>query len=61
MLQQASEIWSAIGGFVAGAIGGSLVTLRVTRSNRVAGSGRVVDQSSSRVGGDQVGGNKTHK
>jgi hypothetical protein len=61
MLEQASEIWAAIGGFVAGAVGGSLVTLRVTRSNRLHGSGRLVDQSRSKVGGDQIGGNKTHK
>lgn len=57
----ASEIWSAIGGVIAGALGGSLLTLRLTRTNRVTGRGHVVDQSHSQVGGDQVGGNKTTK
>lgn len=54
-----SEIWSAIGGFLAGALGGSLLTLRITRNNSASGSGRVVNQSGSRVKGDQVGGDKT--
>jgi len=57
----ASEIWSAIGGAVVGALGGSLITLKLTRSNTVGGHGRVLDQSGSKVGGDQVGGNKTHR
>ena len=45
-----------MGGLVSGGIGGSLLTLRVTRTNR---SGRdITDQSSARAGGDIVGGNK---
>ena len=57
----ASEIWSAIGGLIAGAIGGSLITFRITRNTTAAGNGRVVDQSNSRVSGDQIGGNKSVK
>jgi hypothetical protein len=61
LAEHAPEIWIAIGGVIAGALGGSLLTLRLTRTNRVSGSGHVTDQSNSRVGGDQIGGNKTHK
>jgi len=61
MQAYASEIWSAVGGLVAGALGGSLFTLRITRNNSVSGSGRFVNQSGSRVKGDQVAGNKTGK
>ena len=57
----ASEIWSALGGLIAGAVGGSLVTLRITRNHSATGNGRIVNQSGSRVKGDQVGGNKTGK
>ena len=56
-----SEIWSALGGLIAGLLGGSLLTLRITRNNSASGNGRVVNQSGSRVKGDQVGGNKTGK
>ena len=52
----ASELIS----FVAGAAGGSLLTLKYARTQRVAGSGHIVDQSRSSVtNGDMVGGNKT--
>lgn len=57
----ASEIWSAFGGLIAGAIGGSLITLRITRNTTASGNGRVVNQSGSRVTGDQIGGNKSGK
>jgi len=57
----ASEIWSAVGGAVVGALGGSLLTLKFTRSNTVSGGSHVLDQSGSKVRGDQVGGNKIHK
>jgi len=50
----ATEIWSALGGVLAG----SLITLKVTRQNKVSGHGSVLDQSGSKVGGDQVGGDK---
>lgn len=52
----ASELIS----FIAGAAGGSLLTLKYARTQHVAGGGRIVDQSGSRVtNGDMVGGNKT--
>ena len=56
--QYSSEIWSFVGGLVGGGIGGSFLTLRYTRQNRVIGGGSVVDQSGSKAAGDIVGGNK---
>jgi hypothetical protein len=56
-----TEVISHVVAAIAGAIGGSLLTLRITRRAHVTGSGRVVDQSGSRVKGDQIGGNKTHR
>jgi hypothetical protein len=61
MESYASEIWSALGGLLAGAFGGSLLTLRITRNTTASGNGRVVNQSGSQVKGDQVGGNKSGK
>jgi hypothetical protein len=55
----ASQLGSFVGGLIAGALGGSLLTLRVT-SKRVGGiGGTMVDQSASSANGDIVGGNKT--
>lgn len=48
-----------IGSFIAGALGGSLVTLKFTRQNRVQGSGTLADQSRATAGGDIVGRDKT--
>jgi hypothetical protein len=47
---------SEIGSFVAGLIGGSLITIA---GHRVRKGGTIIDQSKSRAGGDIVGGNKT--
>lgn len=44
--------------FLAGLVGGSLLTVAFTR-NKASGRGRVTDQSGSRAGGDIVGGNKS--
>jgi hypothetical protein len=52
-----AEIGSFVGGLIAGAIGGSLITLKVTTQKRVAG-GSMVDQSRARAGGDVVGRDK---
>jgi hypothetical protein len=41
----ASEIWSVIVGFFAGGAIGSLITIKVARSQQAKGSGRNVDQS----------------
>ena len=54
----AKEIWSFVVGLVGGGIGGSLITLRITRNNRVQGHGTSVDQSRSMAGGDLVGRDK---
>lgn len=43
---------------VAAGIGGSFLTVRLTRSNRAAAGARIVDQSSAKAGGDNVGGDK---
>jgi hypothetical protein len=58
LTQYSSEIWSFLGGLFGGGIGGSFLTLRYTRQNRVSGSGSVVDQSRSKAGGDIIGGSK---
>ena len=47
---------SEIGSFIAGLVGGSLITIA---GHRVRRGGTVIDQSKSRAGGDIVGGNKT--
>ena len=49
-----SEILS----FVGGAISGSFLTLSVTRHYKVKGAGTIVDQSSTKAGGDIVGRDK---
>ncbi|WP_448662479.1 hypothetical protein ACG3SL_17710 [Sphingomonas sp. CJ20] len=55
------EIVSGIVGAIAGAVGGSFITYKRMKSTTISGYGRVVDQSGSRVSGDQTGGNKTHR
>jgi hypothetical protein len=50
---------SEIGSFIAGAIGGSLLTLKFTKQNRVEGGGSIVDQSKASAGGDIVGRDKS--
>jgi hypothetical protein len=55
----AYEIGSFIGGLIAGGIGGSLITMRLTRQHRVIGGGSVADQSRARATGDIVGRDKT--
>lgn len=57
--QHSSEIWSFIGGLVGGGIGGSLLTLRITRQNRIGSGGSIVDQGGARAGGDIVGRDKS--
>ena len=53
-----AEIWSFIGGLAAGAVGGSLLTLRYTRTTSASGHGSIVDQSRTSAGGDVVGRDK---
>jgi hypothetical protein len=45
--------------FIAGMVGGSLITLKVTRAHRADRHGSVVDQTRARAGGDIVGRDKT--
>jgi len=56
-----SEVLSAAVGAIAGAVGGSFITYKRMKTTTVSGFSQVVDQSGSRVRGDQTGGNKTHK
>jgi hypothetical protein len=56
--QHFSEILSFIGGLVTGGAGGSLLTLRIKRENRVSGHGTMTNQSGASAGGDIVGRDK---
>jgi hypothetical protein len=59
ILSHAHELGSFLGGLIVGAVGGSLITLRIARENRVRGSGSITDQSRARAEGDIVGRDKT--
>ena len=52
-----SELAYFAGGVLTG-VGGSWLTLRITRTNRVNGSGTATDQSGARAKGDIVGRDK---
>lgn len=52
------EYLSEIISFLVGFAGGSFLTLTFTKK-QVKGGGMIVDQQSSKAGGDIVGGNKT--
>ena len=56
--EHSPEIWSFLGGLISGGVGGSLLTFRLTRTNKVSGSGSVADQSGAKAGGDIVGRDK---
>ena len=55
----ASQIGSFVGGLLAGAVGGSFLTFRLTTQKSVGRDGSLVDQSGASSSGDIVGGNKT--
>jgi len=55
----AYELGAFIGGLIAGALGGSLLTLRITRKTRADGNSNLVNQNKARAGGDIVGRDKT--
>lgn len=52
------DVLNFLGGLVAGAVGGALLTLKFTKNMRTNGSGTTVDQSKSSAGGDIVGRDK---
>ena len=54
----ASPLGSFVGGLIAGALGGSLLTLRVTSKKVVGLGGTLIDQSGVSAQGDVVGGSK---
>ena len=49
---------SEIVSFLAGLVGGSFLTLRITRDQRAAGRATISDQRRARAGGDIVGRDK---
>jgi len=58
MLDLLKEHVSEIASFIAGLAGGSVLTLRFTRSQRAAGQAAISDQRRARAGGDIVGRDK---
>jgi len=58
MLELLREHASEIISFLAGLGGGSLLTLRLTRDQRVTGHGTISDQRRAHAEGDIVGGDK---
>ncbi|QDM24663.1 hypothetical protein FNL55_25065 [Tardiphaga sp. vice352] len=59
MVNHLSQIGSFVGGICAGAVGGSLVTLKVSRKNQADGSSSITDQTGAHAGGDLVGRDKS--
>jgi hypothetical protein len=53
-----AEIWTFLTGLLGGGAAGSLITYRVTQTNRASGGGTVSDQSGAKAGGDIVGRDK---
>ena len=53
-----NEIVTHLIAALAGALGGSLITFRITKSKNATYGGSSVDQSGSKVKGDQIGGSK---
>jgi len=52
------DLWNFLGGLIAGGIGGSLLTLRFSKSLHTNGTGTTVDQSKANAAGDIVGRDK---
>lgn len=57
-MQLLSAHLSEILSFIAGLVGGSLLTIAFKREYRIDGSGSVVDQSGAKASGDIVGRDK---
>ncbi|WP_395449922.1 hypothetical protein ACHMW7_08990 [Aminobacter sp. UC22_36] len=54
----AFDLWNFLGGLLAGAIGGSLLTFHFTKNVRADRHGTATDQSGARAGGDIAGRDK---
>ena len=52
------DLWSFIGGLIGGGLIVHFINIRITKKQSTSGSGTTVDQSKSKVGGDQVGRDK---
>jgi hypothetical protein len=57
-LNHADQLGAFVGGLLTGALGGSFLTLRITRQNRLGNDSTVTDQRRARAGGDIVGRDK---
>lgn len=58
LAENAGLIGTFVGGLITGGAAGWAITYKSMKAKIMVG-GRVVDQSSARAGGDNVGGNKT--
>lgn len=54
----AFDLWNFLGGLVAGAIGGALLTFQLTKTVRADRQSTATDQSRAQAGGDIVGRDK---
>ena len=52
------DLWNFLGGLIAGAFGGALLTYQFTKNIRADHQGTAADQSGARAGGDIVGRDK---
>lgn len=52
------DFWNFVGGLITGVVGGGLIALKWTKSQKAEGRGNVVDQSGSKASGDIVGRDK---
>lgn len=59
MAEIPEELWKPLLTFILGAIGGGAIGFRFGKKQTVMGSGRMIDQSKSKAGGDIVGGDKS--
>ena len=52
------DFWNFVGGLITGVVGGALITLKWTKTQKAEGRANVVDQSGSKASGDIVGRDK---
>ncbi|WP_175422120.1 hypothetical protein [Agrobacterium tumefaciens] len=52
------DLWNFLGGLASGLVGGSLLTLQLTKTLRADRNGNSVDQSGAQARGDIVGRDK---
>lgn len=52
------DFWNFLGGVIAGGLGGSLLTIQISKKLKIKVRGNAVDQSQASAGGDIVGRDK---